>query len=51
MDRTIPKTYMKIPDGWKVIRGATTAPHGHVWIFNGKPLFSDEYEHALLVVS
>lgn len=37
-----------IPEGWKEIEGASTAPSGYVWIHNCKPLFSDEYEHALL---
>ena len=37
-----------MPDGWKEINGAMTAPNGYVWIFNGKSVFSKEYEHALL---
>jgi hypothetical protein len=35
-------------EGWKEIRGATTAPSGYVWIYNGKSIFSKEYRHALL---
>jgi len=38
----------KMPDGWKVCKGATTAPYGYVWINNGKSLFTGEYNHALL---
>lgn len=38
----------EMPDGWAVIKEATTAPNGYVWINNKKPLFSGEYEHALL---
>ena len=35
-----------MPSGWKKIRGATTAPSGYVWIWNGKPIFSKDYRHA-----
>ena len=38
----------KMPEGWKEIKGATTAPNGYVWIFNGKSIFTKEYQHALL---
>lgn len=37
-----------MPEGWKEIKGATTAPNGYKWIFNGKSVFSKEYKHALL---
>lgn len=37
-----------IPDGWKKIEGATTAPKGYSWYCNGKSLFSGEYESALV---
>lgn len=37
-----------MPEGWKKVEGATTAPSGYVWIRNCKPIFSDMYEHALL---
>lgn len=40
--------YCEMPDGWAVIKEATTAPNGYVWINNQKSVFSDEYEHALL---
>lgn len=40
----------EMPRGWKVNKGATTAPDGYVWIWNGKSLFSGEYQHALLKV-
>jgi hypothetical protein len=42
--------YDAMPPGWKEIRGATTAPSGYVWIWNGKSIFSKEYRHALLKV-
>ena len=40
----------EMPDGWDVIKEATSAPEGYVWINNKKSCFSDEYEHALLRV-
>ena len=43
--------YFVMPDGWKEIMGAQTAPSGYVWIFNGKSIFSSEYRHALLKVN
>ena len=39
-----------MPDGWREVKGALTAPIGYVWIWNGKSIFSDEYRHALLKV-
>lgn len=38
----------RVPEGWKVIRGAQTAPIGWVWVCNGKSRFGGEYEHALV---
>lgn len=39
-----------IPDGWRKVKGALTAPIGWVWYCNGKSRFSGnkEYEHALV---
>ena len=37
-----------MPEGWRINRLATNAPHGYVWINNGKPLLSGEYDNALL---
>ena len=42
--------YDEMPDGWREVKGALTAPIGYVWIWNGKSIFSDEYRHALLKV-
>ena len=42
--------YDSMPDGWKEIRGAQTAPSGYVWIWNCKSIFSPEYQRALLKV-
>lgn len=44
------KVYYQMPTGWKEIIGAQTAPSGYVWIFNGKSIFSNEYQKALLKV-
>ena len=43
--------YDTMPPGWKEIRGATTAPSGYVWIYNGKSIFTKEYRHALLKIT
>lgn len=37
-----------IPEGWKVIEGATTAPNGYKWIYNCKSLFDKEYRQAIV---
>ncbi len=42
--------YDTMPPGWRELRGATTAPSGYVWIWNGKPIFSKEYRHGLLKI-
>lgn len=45
------KVFYQMPTGWKEIRGALTAPSGYVWIFNGKSIFTSEYQQALLKVN
>jgi len=40
-----------IPEGWGMIKGATTAPNYYVWINNRESIFSKEYRHALLKVN
>lgn len=40
--------YDALPEGWKRIKGATTAPVGWYWANNGKGLFSNEYKHGLV---
>lgn len=42
--------YKTLPKGWKMLEGATTAPNGYAWIYNGKNPFSDgdEYKSGLL---
>lgn len=41
--------YTSMPSGWRRIIGATTAPRGSMWIYNGKSYFSGERKKALLV--
>lgn len=42
------KVYENMPKGWRVIKGALTAPKGYVWICNGKSIFSKEYEKGYI---
>ena len=42
--------YDEMPDGWREVKGALTAPIGYVWIWNSKSIFTKEYRHALLKV-
>lgn len=37
-----------VPEGWKVIGGATAHPAGYRWINNNKSRFSGEYKQALV---
>ena len=39
-----------IPNGWKILEGATTAPKGYKWIYNNKSLFSKKRKKALLKI-
>ena len=41
----------KMPRGWKVLHGATTAPNGYTWVWNGRNPFTPRYRHALLRVA
>lgn len=42
------KVLDQIPEGWKKIEGAVTAPAGYSWYSNGKSRFSGEREQALV---
>ena len=42
------KVFTKLPEGWRINLGVTTAPMGYTWISNGKSRLSGQYEHALL---
>ena len=37
-----------VPEGWKVVGGATAHPAGYRWINNNKSRFGGEYQHALV---
>lgn len=39
-----------VPEGWKPVRGASTAPLGWAWVCNGESRFDPgkRYEHALV---
>lgn len=43
-------TYDSLPDGWRVMEGATCHPRGYVWICNNKSLFSKERRIGLMKV-
>lgn len=45
-----PTVYDHLPDGWRVIDGANTAPNGYAWICNNEPRFGDKYEHGLMKI-
>ena len=45
---TAVRVYKKKPNGWREIKGASTAPVGYKWIDNGKSLFKGEYKSALV---
>lgn len=38
----------KLPDGWRCVDGATTAPVGWLWANNGESRFGGSYESALV---
>lgn len=40
-----------MPKGWKILKGAATAPKGYIWIWNGESRFGCEYRHGLLKVA
>ena len=38
----------RLPDGWRYLNGATTAPLGYRWACNNKSRFGGEDRHALV---
>ena len=40
--------YDSIPNGWKIIQGAVTAPKGYTWISNNKSHFSGQRKTGLV---
>lgn len=49
MSREVPVMH-EIPQGWKITRGAQTAPKGYEWIDNNKSRFGGERKTALLKI-
>ncbi|MDD3231655.1 MAG: hypothetical protein PHE09_20975 [Oscillospiraceae bacterium] len=43
--------YDAVPEGWKRIRGAMTAPLGYCWIWNGKSRFGGECEQGIVTLA
>ena len=39
--------YSSLPKGWKRLSGATTAPKGYIWIYNGKSRFGGGYKKTV----
>ena len=49
VQRTAVPVVNSLPPGWKLApKGALTAPLGHIWIYNGKGLFDEDLQLALL---
>ena len=42
------KVYSEVPKGYIKLEGATTAPRGFEWYFNGKSRFGGEYKSVLV---
>lgn len=42
------KVLNHIPEGWRLLSGAMTAPRGYRWVFNGESLFSGKRKRALV---
>lgn len=42
--------FNELPNGWKVLKGALTAPTGAAWISNMKPFKSGEMKRGLLLI-
>jgi len=40
--------FERMPEGWAVLEGATTAPIGYMWIWNCKSRFGGGFRHALM---
>lgn len=44
-------TVGRLPKGWRISKGAQTAPNGYTWVNNGQLLFGGKYRHALIKTS
>lgn len=38
----------ELPKGWKEVKGASTAPRGYKWYYNGESFFNGKREHCLV---
>ena len=47
-ERVMVRVLDALPEGWRYIEGALTAPTGFRWACNGKSRFSPGYRHALV---
>lgn len=45
------KVLHTLPQGWKEKYSASPAPNGYKWVSNGKPMFTDNFEMALLKIN
>lgn len=37
-----------LPDGWNLLKGAAHAPRGYAWAGNGRSMFDENHEYALV---
>ncbi len=44
----IKERLIEVPEGWRKLEGATTAPLGYSWYSNGKSRFSGEFKAVLV---
>lgn len=40
--------YEKLPDGWIILKGATTAPKGYKWIRSTKSIFDKNKKYGFI---
>jgi hypothetical protein len=45
----IAERYWAMPEGWKELKGAMTAPKGWVWAYNGKSVFQSGRKIGLVI--
>ena len=42
------KVFPTLPDGWKLLHGATCFPKGYAWACNGRNILETGYKQALV---
>ena len=50
IDRNGVQVLDRMPKGWNIIKGATHYPRGYVWASNGRSLFDESHNYALVRV-